>query len=38
VDRSHIEKAAADAGIPLEEHIHTVLNAMKSNATLLGMA
>lgn len=38
VDRSHIEKAAADAGIPLEEHIQTVLDAMKASAETLGMA
>jgi putative nucleotidyltransferase with HDIG domain len=38
VDRSHIEKAAADAGIPLEEHIQIVLDAMKADAEKLGMA
>lgn len=38
VDRSHIEQAAADAGIPLEEHIKIVLDAMKSEATQLGLA
>lgn len=38
VDRAHIEQAAKDAGLVLDEHIVTVLNAMKANATLLGMA
>lgn len=38
VDRSHIEQAAADAGIPLEEHVKVVLEAMKANASTLGMA
>jgi putative nucleotidyltransferase with HDIG domain len=38
VDRSHIEQAAADAGIPLEEHVKIVLDAMKANAETLGMA
>jgi predicted hydrolase (HD superfamily) len=38
VDRSHIEQAASDAGIPLEEHVKIVLDAMKANAETLGMA
>jgi len=38
VDRSHIEKAATEAGIPIDEHIQIVLDAMKANAETLGMA
>lgn len=37
VDRGFIEQAAADAGVPLDEHIQLVLDAMKANAALLGM-
>lgn len=37
VDRGFIEKAAVDLGVPLEEHIQTVLGAMKANAAALGM-
>lgn len=37
VDREHIEKAAADLGIPLEEHITIVLEAMQSEAETLGL-
>lgn len=38
VDRAFIEQAAADAGVPLDEHIQIVLDAMKANAAALGMA
>jgi putative nucleotidyltransferase with HDIG domain len=37
VDRNHIEQAAADAGVPLDEHIQTVLDAMRADAAALGM-
>jgi putative nucleotidyltransferase with HDIG domain len=37
VDRSFIEQSAAEAGIPLDEHIQIVLDAMKANAVALGM-
>ena len=38
VDRSAIEAAAADLGVPLDEHILIVLDAMKENAEALGLA
>lgn len=38
VDRGFIEQSAAEAGIPLDEHIQTVLDAMRANAEQLGMA
>jgi putative nucleotidyltransferase with HDIG domain len=37
VDRSFIEQSASEAGIPLDEHIQIVLDAMKANAVALGM-
>ena len=37
VDRQEIEHAAAALGVPLDEHIQTVLDAMKANAESLGL-
>ncbi|MCA9889023.1 MAG: HDIG domain-containing protein [Anaerolineae bacterium] len=37
VDRDHIEKAAADLGVPLDEHITIVLEAMQADAEKLGL-
>lgn len=37
VDRNHIEEAAAELGVPLDEHITIVLQAMKDNADQLGL-
>jgi putative nucleotidyltransferase with HDIG domain len=37
VDRVEIEQAAADLGVPLDEHIGVVLQAMQSIATALGL-
>lgn len=37
VDRSFIEQAAQELGVPLDEHIQIVLDAMKANAEALGM-
>ncbi|MCK6578201.1 MAG: HDIG domain-containing protein [Anaerolineae bacterium] len=38
VDRAHIEEAAAALGVPLDEHIQVVLEAMKADAAALGLA
>ena len=38
VNRLEIEAAAADLGVPLEEHIQIVLDAMKGSAEELGLA
>lgn len=38
VDRQAIADAAERLGVPLDEHIATVLGAMRSNAAALGMA
>lgn len=38
VDRGHIEDAAEQLGVPLDEHIQIVLDAMKSDADRLGLA
>jgi putative nucleotidyltransferase with HDIG domain len=38
VDRQAIADAAERLGVPLDEHIATVLEAMRSNAAALGMA
>jgi putative nucleotidyltransferase with HDIG domain len=37
VDRTEIEHAAADLGVPLEEHIGVVLEAMQAIAPTLGL-
>lgn len=37
VNRQEIEHAAAELGIPLDEHIQVVLDAMKANAEPLGL-
>lgn len=37
VHRDEIEKAAAELGVPLDEHIAVVLKAMQDNATALGL-
>jgi putative nucleotidyltransferase with HDIG domain len=37
VDREQIERAAADLGVPLEEHVGVVLDAMKRIAAPLGL-
>jgi len=38
VNRVEIEHAAESLGVPLDEHIQTVLDAMKANAAALGLA
>ena len=38
VNRNEIERAAANLGVPLEEHIRIVLDAMKGCAKELGLA
>jgi putative nucleotidyltransferase with HDIG domain len=38
VDRQQIEEAAEDLGVPLDEHLQTVLDAMKGAADQLGLA
>lgn len=38
VDRAEIEHAAADLGVPLDEHIGIVLQAMQAIAPTLGLA
>lgn len=38
VNRQEIERAAAALGVPLDEHIHVVLDAMKGVAAELGLA
>lgn len=38
VNREEIEHAAGELGIPLDEHIQIVLDAMKANADVLGLA
>lgn len=38
VNRLEIEQAAADLGVPLDEHIQIVLDAMKNRAEELGLA
>lgn len=38
VNREEIEQAAAALGVPLDEHIGVVLEAMRSGADVLGMA
>jgi putative nucleotidyltransferase with HDIG domain len=37
VNRAEIEHAAEALGVPLDEHIQVVLDAMKANADLLGL-
>lgn len=37
VHRDDIEKAAANLGVPLDEHIQNVLTAMQNNAPALGL-
>lgn len=37
VHRDDIERAAADLGVPLDEHIQNVLTAMQNNAAALGL-
>jgi predicted hydrolase (HD superfamily) len=37
VNRADIERGAADLGIPLDEHIANVLEALKANAEILGV-
>jgi putative nucleotidyltransferase with HDIG domain len=37
VHRDEIEKAAAELGVPLDEHIAVVLKAMQDNAAALGL-
>jgi predicted hydrolase (HD superfamily) len=37
VDRTEIEHAAADLGVPLDEHIGRVLQAMQAVAPTLGL-
>lgn len=38
VHRTEIEDAAARLGVPLDEHIQVVLDAMKASAAVLGLA
>lgn len=38
VNRQQIEEAAADLGVPLDDHLRTVLDAMKGVADRLGLA
>lgn len=38
VDREEVEAAAVEFGVPLEDHIETVLEAMKARAEALGLA
>ena len=38
VDRAQIETAAADLGVPLDEHLQVVLDAMQKKAQSLGLA
>ena len=38
VNRAEIEHAAQSLGVPLDEHIQVVLNAMQAHADLLGLA
>jgi putative nucleotidyltransferase with HDIG domain len=38
VDRDEVERAAADLGVPLEEHMAVVLAAMQAIAPALGLA
>ena len=38
IDRDHIEAAAEAIGVSLDEHIQTVLDAMKQDAEALGLA
>jgi putative nucleotidyltransferase with HDIG domain len=38
VDRGQIERATADLGVPLEEHIATVIAALRSVAPSLGLS
>jgi putative nucleotidyltransferase with HDIG domain len=38
VDRNYIAKSAENLGVPLDEHIGVVLDAMRKHATELGMA
>jgi putative nucleotidyltransferase with HDIG domain len=38
VHRAEIEQAAARLGVPLDEHIQVVLDAMKAHAAALGLA
>lgn len=38
VNRQEIEHAAANLGVPLDEHIQVVLDAMKGSADALGLA
>ena len=38
VDRAQIETAAADLGVPLDEHLQVVLDAMRANAESLDLA
>ncbi len=38
VNRQEIEQAASELGVPLDEHISIVLNAMKTHADELGLA
>lgn len=38
VHRAEIEDAAARLGVPLDEHIQVVLDAMKASAAVLGLA
>jgi putative nucleotidyltransferase with HDIG domain len=38
VHREEIEHAAGELGVPLDEHIQIVLDAMKANADALGLA
>jgi predicted hydrolase (HD superfamily) len=37
VNRQEIEHAASELGVPLDEHIQTVLDAMKGAAETLGL-
>ena len=37
VNRQEIEHAAEQLGVPLDEHIQIVLDAMKTNAAILGL-
>ena len=37
VNREEIEHAAADLGVPLDEHIQIVLGAMKADVDKLGL-
>jgi putative nucleotidyltransferase with HDIG domain len=38
VNRQEIEHAASELGVPLDDHIQTVLDAMKGSAQVLGLA